>query len=53
MYKKYLLAPMSLVAGCAFMTLVVTAAVWGVVGGLLPGEEDDAAEGRDTDARPT
>ncbi len=50
-FKKYLLGSMSLVAGCAFMTLVVTAAVFGVVGGLIQGDDD--VERLETDARPS
>jgi hypothetical protein len=51
-FKRYLLGSMSVVAGCAFMALVVTAAVCGVVGGLIPGGDDDAADRGKTDARP-
>jgi hypothetical protein len=44
---------MSVVAGCALMALVVTAAVCGVVGGLIPGDDDDASDRGETDSRRT
>ncbi|MDB4980683.1 MAG: hypothetical protein JWM82_1435 [Myxococcales bacterium] len=50
-FKKCLLGSVSVVAGCAFMTLIVTAAVCGVVGGLMPSVDD--RERPETDARPS
>jgi hypothetical protein len=47
MFKKVLLGSMSFVAGSALLALVVTAAICGVVGGLVPGEEDDQSELRE------